>query len=338
MKRVLILLLLLGLCACKKETVEDKLRILGYTEEAIRVICSLPETQQKQFIETYDEHYSELLVSPYFEVDHLEEYLRYYGTLSNDKMMEMVNQGLLDENTIFRMKEIYESDYYIPAYEELYLQYLDQYPSVRQMMEVVNTGTYKPFFTEIKETDMSKGYLILVNKYYTLAADYEPEDLVGVESEYGKGYLREEAYAAFKLLHDDAYKLGYNIRVVSPYRSYDYQVAVYDKYLQRDPQEVVDSYSARPGLSEHQTGLCADVCIPGIYIDDFGQYPASDWLAENAHKYGFIIRFPQNKEEITGYIWEAWHIRYVGVEVATDIYERGITFDEYYACFIEDHE
>ena len=338
MKRVLIIVLLVGLCACKKETIEDKLRILGYTEEAIRVICSLPEADQERFTDTYDEHYSELLVSPYFDAAHLEEYLRYYGMLPNDKMMEMVNQGTLDEKMISRLKEIYESDYYIPAYEELYLQYLNQYDSIRQMMEVVNTGRYKPFFTDIKETDMSKGDLILVNKYYSLASDYEPEDLVQVESDYGKGYLRERVYEAFKQLHDDAYELGYNIRVVSPYRSYSYQEAVYDKYLQKDPIEVVDSYSARPGLSEHQTGLCADVSIPGIYIDYFGEYEASDWLAENAHRYGFIIRFPENKEDITGYIWEAWHIRYVGEEVATDIYERGITFDEYYACFIEDHE
>ena len=338
MKRILIVLMLLGLCACHKETIEDKLRILGYSEEAIQVICSLPEEDQERFTETYDEHYSEILVSPAFELDHLEDYLRYYGTLSNDKMMEMVNKGLLNENTVSRFEEIYQSDYYIPAYEELYLEYLDRYDSVRQMMEVVNTGTYKPFYTDIKETDMSKGYQILVNKYYTLSADYEPEDLVQVESDYGKGYLRERVYEAFKPLHDDAYELGYNIRVVSPYRSYDYQKAVYDKYLQKDPVEVVDSYSARPGLSEHQTGLCADVSIPGIYIDYFGEYAASDWLAEHAHEYGFIIRFPENKEAITGYIWEAWHIRYVGVEVATDIYERGITFDEYYACFIEDHE
>lgn len=338
MKKALLLLIILGLCACHKETIEDKLRILGYTEEAIRVISSLPEEDQERFTETYDEHYSDLLSSPYFETAHLDEYLRYYGLLPNDKMMEMVNQGMLNEKTVSRLQELYQSEYYIPAKEELYLAYLDQYDSVREMMEIVNTGRYLPFFTDIKETDMSKGYLIQVNKYYTLAADYEPEDLVAVESEYGKGYLREVAYEAFKQLHDDAYELGYNIKVVSPYRSYDYQVAVYDKYLQKDPQEVVDSYSARPGLSEHQTGLVADVCIPGWYIDDFYMTDASVWLADNCHKYGFIIRFPENKEDITGYIWEPWHIRYVGEEVASDIYRRGITFDEYYACFIENHE
>ena len=338
MKRILLVLMILGLCACHRESIEDKLRILGYSQEAIQVICSLPEADQERFIETYDEAYSDLLVSPYFEAEHLDEYLRYYGVISNDKMMEMVNRGELNEEVFSRLEEVYQSEYFIPAYEDLYLQYLDRYDSVRQMMEVVNTGTYKPFFTDIKQTDMSKGYLIQVNKYYTLAPDYEPADLVQVESEYGKGKLREVAYEAFKELHDDAYELGYNIRVVSPYRSYDYQVEVYDNYLKKDPQDVVDGYSARPGLSEHQTGLVADVCIPGWYIDDFYLTDASKWLAENAHYYGFIIRFPENKEAITGYIWEPWHIRYVGEEVATDIYQRGITFDEYYACFIEEHE
>ena len=78
--------------------------------------------------------------------------------------------------------------------------------------------------------------------------------------------------------------------------------------------------------------------IPGYSIDDFYLTDASVWLAQNCHKYGFIIRFPEDKVDITGYQWESWHIRYLGEEAATDVYQRGITFDEYYACFVEDHE
>ena len=338
MKKLLTILFLLCLCACKKETLEDKLRELGYNDETIAVIASMNETDQERFLAAYDEKYAQILTSAYFQQEHLQDYLHYYGELPVDKMMELVDKGLLNDNNLAQLQEIYQSDYYIPAYEDLYFRYLGKYATIREMMEIVNTKRYLPLFTDIQEADLSKDPLILVNKYYFLPADYEPDDLVNVESAYGKGQLREIAYEAFKHLHDDAIEMGYNIRVVSAYRSYDYQVAVYNKYLERDPMEVVDTYSARAGLSEHQTGLTADVCIPGWYVDDFHMTDASVWLRDNCYKYGFIIRYPEDKTEITGYMWESWHIRYLGEEAATEIHQRGITFDEYYACFVEDHE
>ena len=338
MRKLLIVLFILCLCGCKEETLEDKLRGLGYSEEAIAVIGLLSETDQERFLETYDEKLAQIVLSPFFAPDHLDDYLRYYGSLPFDKMMELVNKDLLNDGNLVQLQELYQSDYYIPENEDLYLNYLGKYETIREMMEIVNTRRYLSYFTDIRETDLSKDTLMLVNKYYSLPSDYEPDDLVQVESDYGKGYIRQMAYEAFKQLHEDALKSGYNIRVVSAYRSYDYQAAVYAKYLRTDPVEVVDTYSARPGLSEHQTGLTADVSIPGCSIDDFYLTEASVWLKENCHRYGFIIRYPEDKPEITGYQWESWHIRYLGKDTATDVYQRGITFDEYYACFIEDHE
>ena len=110
---------------------------------------------------------------------------------------------------------------------------------------------------------------------------------------------------------------------------------LYNGYLKKDPQEVVDTYSARPGHSEHQSGLCMDVSEPGYSLDNFYQTKASKWLAENCHKYGFIIRYPEDKTDITGYQGEPWQLRYVGKETAEDVYRRAITYDEYYACFVE---
>ena len=134
---------------------------------------------------------------------------------------------------------------------------------------------------------------------------------------------------------EEAKKLGYDLTIVSSYRSYDYQYGLYSKYLQSDPQEVVDTYSARPGHSEHQSGLCMDVTIPGYSLDNFYKSDASKWLAENCYRFGFIIRYPEDKTDITGYQGEPWQLRYLGKAVAEDVYKCGITYDEYYACFVE---
>ena len=185
---------------------------------------------------------------------------------------------------------------------------------------------------------MSKGYLILVNKYNALASDYEPDDLVDVESNYGRGRTRKEVYEAYTVLQDEANELGYNFTICSAYRSYVYQKGLYDKYLEQEGgnQAIVDTYSARPGHSEHQSGLCLDLYDSVYGMDDFGKSDASDWLIENCYRYGFIIRYTESKERITGYQAEPWQIRYVGsVDIAKDIMDRGITFDEYYACFVE---
>ena len=337
MKKILVLLMIICLCACHKEpTMEEKLAEVGYSEQDIAFIMSLDQNKQEKFLEGLDERSLRFMKLEGCIDDNLDAYLKYDGQFDDDKVVELVNRGILNDGSLSSLKELYNSDYYLEKNEDLYLQYLDQYDSVRSMIEIVNTRRYKEMFSDIVLNDVSKNYLMLVNKYYSLPSDYEPDDLVDVPSEYGRGRVRQVPFEAFVKLHDDALEAGYDIRIVSAYRSYDYQQGLYEKYLQVDPQEVVDTYSARPGLSEHQTGLCMDVSLPGLSIDDFYLTDASVWLAENCHRYGFIIRFPRYKDNITGYQWESWHIRYLGVEAATDVYERGITFDEYYACFVED--
>ena len=120
---------------------------------------------------------------------------------------------------------------------------------------------------------------------------------------------------------------GLNLWIGSGYRSYQDQEIIYNNYVAMDGVEMADTYSARPGYSEHQTGLVIDCNT----IDDaFGNTPESAWLAEHAHEYGFVIRYPKGKEDITGYQYEPWHIRYVGSKVATECYERGICLEEYF--------
>ena len=157
-----------------------------------------------------------------------------------------------------------------------------------------------------------KGILI-VNKKYSLPANYNP----GVD---------QTASTALKQLQQAASTAGHNIPLISGFRSYSRQQTLYNNYVARDGQALADTYSARPGHSEHQTGLAFDV---GNLDDNYGSTPAGIWLKENCHKYGFIIRYPKGKESITGYQYEPWHIRYVGVEHATKIMNQNITLEEY---------
>ncbi len=155
--------------------------------------------------------------------------------------------------------------------------------------------------------------ILLVNKKYHLPSNYNP----GVD---------RAAYQALEKMQNDARGLGYNLTMVSGFRSYWTQQAIYNRNVQMDGEELANTYSAKPGESEHQSGLAFDV---GAIDDNFGETPQGKWLHENCHKYGFILRYLKGKENITGYKYEPWHIRYVGVEVATKIYEKGITLEEY---------
>lgn len=333
MKKLLVLLIVLCLFGCE-EKIDTKLSKLGYSDADIEIIKTYPENIQELFLYEYNYKYADLIKADGFDINKLDEYIEYYGKYDTKQLVKKVNDGMI--NPI--LDELYSNEYYIEKNNDLYIQYLDKYESVRDCIEAINTKTYLDYYTNIEQTDFSKDYLMLVNKYYTLGPDYEPDDLVDIDPYYGKGRTRAEVYEQYMNLADDAFNLGYSFRICSAYRSYDYQAGLYNKYLNEEGgnQAVVDTYSARPGHSEHQSGLCLDLADAVYGMDDFGKSEASTWINENCWKYGFIIRYTQEKVKITGYQAEPWQIRYVGSpQIAKDIMDRGITFDEYYACFVE---
>ncbi len=335
MKRLLsAIFLVLVLCSCATSE-EDTLKKCGYSDEEITAIMKLSAENKKRFMSERQDELLKFVCNEDFVEENLDRYLQCYAASDEDLIIEKVNKGIMNKDNAARLRELYSSEYYIPEKEELYVEYLYRYLSLRDVIEMVNTKRYLDLYTDIQPVDMTKGNLILVNKYYQLAQDYEPDDLVEVSEVPGRGYLRKEVYEAYKALYEDAIKLGYNLNVVSAYRSYASQYSLYNRYLSIDPQEVVDTYSARPGHSEHQSGLCLDVSIPGYSLDDFHKTQASVWLAENCCRYGFIIRYPDDKTDITGYQGEPWQLRYLGKEISEDVSKRGITYDEYYACFVE---
>ncbi len=172
--------------------------------------------------------------------------------------------------------------------------------------EVVNNNSNSKVGTYIKG-------ILIVNKKYHLPASYNP----GVDPTAGD---------ALAVLQNAAKGAGFNMPLLSGFRSYTRQTTLYNNYVKNYGEEKASTFSAKPGQSEHQSGLAFDV---GELSDTYGDTPAGRWLADNAHKYGFIIRYLKGKESITGYQYEPWHIRYVGKSVAEDIYKRQVTLEEY---------
>ncbi|MDM5316403.1 M15 family metallopeptidase [Fictibacillus sp. b24] len=180
--------------------------------------------------------------------------------------------------------------------------------------------------------------LIVANKERNLPEDYEPKDLVKpnvpfpFKEDLPKKKLRKEAALSLEVLFKAAEENGLELLAQSGYRSYDTQVSIFAYNAEQRGEEVANKTSSKPGQSEHQTGLSMDVTSPEVnyeLVEAFGETKEGKWLAENAHKYGFIIRYLKGKEHITGYQYEPWHLRYVGVDHAKKIHAQGITLEEY---------
>lgn len=226
--------------------------------------------------------------------------------------------------------------YYIESKLQAYEEYATAHPdySVDKIVTFVNIGLENEFYSNTKIIENPSDILVLCNKYNSLPADYVPSDLVevtGANAAAGGLKLRKEAAEAFDRLCAGAKEAGYSIYAASTYRSYSYQKSLYNNYVASDGAAKADTYSARPGFSEHQTGLAVDVKNATTVYDNFGSTKEYQWAKDNIHKYGFIIRYLPSTIDITGYKSEEWHFRYVGVETATAVYNSGLTYDEYYA-------
>ena len=158
-----------------------------------------------------------------------------------------------------------------------------------------------------------KGILI-VNKEFSIPESYDP------------GGILPEVQAAADSMFAAAQAQGYHLWIQSGYRSYGYQTALYNKYLREWGVAATERFSAKPGHSEHQTGMCFDL---NTITESFGYTAAGKWVAEHAHEYGFIVRYPDGKQQITGYGWEPWHLRYIGVKAAAAVYESGLSLEEF---------
>ena len=179
---------------------------------------------------------------------------------------------------------------------------------------------------------------VLVNKHRQLSSEYVPDDLVTINEEYVKAdeeiEIERNVAKAFYDMAEAASKDGMELMVSSGYRSYKDQEEITNTYLELYGQNYVDNYVAKPGFSEHQTAMSLDIASKSV--NTFVNSDEYTWMMDNAYKYGFILRYPKSKEDITGYKCEAWHYRYVGKKIAKYIKENNITYDEYYVMFLDD--
>lgn len=229
--------------------------------------------------------------------------------------------------------------YFLEKNLKSYLKYSKENDkSLTDVVAIINVGSNKDFYTDTKKTDTSKGHLMLTNKFYSLDNTYNSDNMVSVSKTYSYGenqMLTSDTYNAFLNMYNDAKKEDLTLIINSSFRSYEEQEEIYNDYKNTRGEDYANTIAAKPGFSEHQTGMAIDIQTYGSRASTFEEFDEFKWLQENAYKYGFILRYPKDKEYLTGYEYESWHYRYIGVEAATYIHENDITFDEYYAYFIE---
>ena len=252
-----------------------------------------------------------------------------------DESKDYVLENEYNENIVPIIKE----KYFLEKNLQKYLNYISSNKkSFKDVVAIINVGSDNAWYTNTKKTDLSKGNLMLTNKFYSLDNTYNSDDMVKVSKSYSFGdkqMVTKDTWDAFLSMWKDAKAEGLSLIINSSYRSFEDQEEVYEYYKEMLGDDEVDKRASKPGFSEHQTGMAIDIQTYGSTGATFEEFDEFKWLSENAYKYGFILRYPKDKEYLTGYSYESWHYRYVGVEVATYIKENDITFDEYYAYFIE---
>ena len=317
------------------------LKEIGYHDTEIGTIRSKLTSNQITELSNYSylSYLVDLINANGFKSDYLARYISYIQNIQSDYSIDdviyLVNNDITYEYSQ-KLVDIVRSKYFLKSRLERYMKYDSD--DINTIITNVNSNLDYDFYTNIQKSDTSNGNFIIVNKYYQLDNDYYYGELVTMDKAYDNkngSKLNKEAYAAFQKLVDAGEKEGYHIRNNSAYRSYNTQSGLYNNYKNSNGLTWADKWSARPGHSEHQTGLALDVGVKNEYsLGKFESSPEFTWMKDNAHLYGFILRYPKGKEYITGYGYEPWHYRYVGVDVATYIYENNITYEEYYAYFV----
>ena len=315
-----------------------KLKKIGYNKEEISFI-----KKNKVSIGTLKKYpYIEKLLDIVNDEDYNRENLaKYLDLYSSDKdtsvLVYMVNNNIKYEYSD-KLVSLIKAKYFILKNLDRYMKYEDN--DISKVITMVNSNRDSDYYTNTKEADTSKDALVLVNKYNYVPNDYVYGELVRIPNQYTNtvgSELSNVALDALKELIDDSNAEGLYIRANYSHRSYEYQEGIYNDYKKKNGEKYADSISARPGYSEHQTGLAVDVGV--AYNHNTGKKFADtkefEWMKDNSYKYGFILRYPEGKEDITGYNYEAWHYRYVGVEAATYIHDNDITFEEYYAYYVD---
>lgn len=259
-------------------------------------------------------------------------------TIINNLDEEKINIIIGKKHTIKNLSSLIVDEYFSFDNLDRYETYQSKNPTYdpKKVISYVNMYLDYPFYEKDIDSPNQDDLLVIANKYYKLSSNFKPKDLVTFDKKdsYNNYTFQIKAIVKekFNEINKDMAKEGLGLLIKSAYRSYQTQVDLYNDYVKTNGKTNADAYSARAGHSEHQTGLAIDVCArSSCAYGTFVETNEYKWMLNNAHKYGFILRYPENKTHITGYGFESWHYRYVGEEVAKYIYENELIFDEYYA-------
>lgn len=226
--------------------------------------------------------------------------------------------------------------YFIPKNIDRYVNYYNKNKNMSydNVILNVNMNLDYEFYTNINTLHDYLDVTTLVNKYNKLPDNYEIDDLVTLDKEYSSRgeKIREIAYKDLKVMFDKAREDGINLNVISGYRTSEKQNTLFKNSVKKNGIEHALMYSAKMGHSEHQLGLAIDINTTQESFKNTNEYK---WLKNNSYKYGFIERYKENKENITGFAYEPWHYRYIGIDNATKVFTENITYEEYVIKFLK---
>lgn len=327
-------------------------KISGYKEETISTFIT---DDNYDIISTHE--YSKLLdeiaCTKYYDDKYIQDYFlinyrdsdKYLENISkmldigyNAKEINLIYEKLsdiginyiIDNEYIDKIDGLINVDYFKEDKIDRYIKYRNGNSGIldSDIILRVNIGLDNKYYTNVINVSDSDNIDTIVNKYHQLSSDYEPKDLVKVK--YGGVTLRSEAATYFDKMCEDALKDNIYIYGGSGYRSFSHQTRLYNNYVSTDGFDNAERYSARPGFSEHQLGLAMDIMNKNWTFVSKNDKEYT-WLINNSYKYGFILRYPEGKEDITGYMYEEWHFRYFGLELAKKLYDSKMVYEEYIA-------
>ena len=350
---ILILVIILCFIFIFKSTGSKKY----YSKEAINYIKkeNIKNIYQYDYSKTLDE----VIKSNNFNASYLDEYLNITYQDQTDFINKLNNYLSIgysanEINNIFKLSLKNQDKLLSLSKQNDFIKYvgiknfninnLDRYnkyleennKDIQTTVTYVNINLDKEFYTDSIEINPDGDLTVIVNKYHHLAKDYVPKDMVVLFDSNRGAKMIKEAADAYKEFIEGAKNAGITLESTTAYRSYSYQNTLYTNYVNEDGKEKADTYSARPGSSEHQLGLAVDLNDPnvsGSRLDDKDY----EWILNNSYKYGFIVRYTKDNEPITGYMEEPWHIRYLGIDLATKVYNSKLTYEEYYDLYIAEY-
>lgn len=253
---------------------------------------------------------------------------------SNDKI-DILLKEKYDKNVVSFIKE----KYFIYNNLSKYMEYKkkNKNDTYTHVVSIINTEADVEWLDNEKETDTSKGNLMLVNRLYGLSKDYEPEDIIDVpvSISYSGVKISKSILENIEELIEAGKEAGYTFVLSDGYRSYEAQKKMFESYKNSYGYEEADKNVARPGHSEYQTGISFQIVPYNKVFDKPRESTEYLWLKDNAYKYGFIFRYPEDKKDITLFDSYTWRLRYVGTDAASIIKNEKICFEEYYAYFVD---